>query len=237
MIKDIKRKIRNFINDFTRSESVVESKKKWNELAVEEARYYIMSDFGRGIDEDKFVNSGKNDYKRLIVDDELLQEKLQPFVDKKVLEIGCGIGRVSQFIADEFKEVIGLDISDKMIEMGNKRLSKVKNIKLIATDGRTYPVEDGSVDLVFSFIVFQHMADRETIRKNFEEASRVLKHNGIMKVQLRGVPTIKKEWFYGPSFDMGQVKKIIKGLPLSIIKTEGENQMYFWLWLKKHISD
>ncbi len=234
MIKKIKRKIRDILNDITRSESVDESKKKWNDLANEEARYYIMSDFGRGIDEAKFVESGKKDYTRLIVDDKLLRERLQPFAYKKVLEIGCGIGRVTQFMANDFKDVVGLDISDKMVEMGNKRLLETKNIKLIATDGRTYPVANDSIDLVFSFIVFQHMADRETIRKNFEEAARVLKKGGIMKVQLRGVPTVKKEWFYGPSFDLSQLRKIIKGLPLAVLKTDGENQMYFWVWFEKN---
>ncbi len=233
MIKKVKRLIRNLINDFTRSETVTESKQKWNDLATEEARYFIMSDFGKGIDENKFRESGKKDYSRLIDSDEFLHQRLDPFKQKSILEIGCGIGRVTEYISNEFKDVVGLDISDKMIELGKERMKDLKNITLFATDGRTYPIQSESIDFVFSFIVFQHMSDRETIRKNFEEAVRVLKNNGIMKVQLRGVPTVKKEWYYGLSFDVKQIKKILKDLPFSIVKIDGENQMYFWLWLEK----
>ncbi len=235
MITKLKRLIRNLINDLTKSETIPESKQKWNALATEEARYFIMSDFGKGIDENKFRESGKKDYSRLIDSDEYLHEKLNPFNQKSILEIGCGIGRVTEFMSNNFKDVIGLDISDKMIELGKERMKNSKNVTLFATDGRTYPASSESIDFVFSFIVFQHMADRETIRKNFEEAARVLKNNGIMKVQLRGVPTVKKEWYYGPSFDINQIKKILKGLPFSIVKTDGENQMYFWLWLEKKV--
>lgn len=236
MIVEIKRFLRDLINDVTRSEKAPESKKKWNELADEHARYFIMSDFGKDIDETKFRETGKNDYKQLVQDDTFLRSKVGNFSEKTFLEIGCGIGRLLEFASLEFKSVFGIDISDKMIGMAKDRLKDKANINLFATDGSTFPLPDESIDVVFSYIVFQHMADRKTIRKNFEESARVLKPGGIMKVQLRGIPTEKKHWFYGPSYDAKQAKKVLDGLPLNTVKMEGEKQKYFWLWLEKNPS-
>ncbi len=88
------------------------------------------------------------------------------------------------------------------------------------------------MDLVFSFIVFQHMPSREIIRKNIEEIARVLKSDGIAKIQLRGIPVSKGNWYYGPSFNSADVQDLISGLPLSLLNIEGEGNKYFWVWLK-----
>ena len=222
-----------FFNYFLPDETVRESKRKWNRLAQKNARYFVMTDYGEKIDEETFRTSGQRDYDRFIEKDGFLKEALGPFGDKKVLEIGCGIGRVTESLSNNFGEVCGIDISEAMIERGKKRLNNKNNVHLAATDGFTFHFPDSTFDLVFSFIVFQHMPDVSTVRKNLEEITRVLKSNGIAKIQLRGLPTSKKNWFYGPAFARRNAEKLIAGLPLSIIKDEGENQRYFWLWLKK----
>jgi SAM-dependent methyltransferase len=229
----IKRRMVNWFNEVTPSESIVESKEKWNRLAREHAKYFIMSDYGKGIDEPLFKESGRKDAETLVDSDILLHKYLDPFSNKVILEIGCGEGRLSDYFTNWFEEVIGLDISETMISHARERLANKTNLKLFSTNGITYPVPNETVDFVFSFIVFQHMPDKKTVRKNFEETARVLKKGGIMKVQLRGIPAEKKHWYYGPAFDLQDSKKILEGLPFSLIKSEGENKKYFWLWLEK----
>ncbi len=125
-------------------------------------------------------------------------------------------------------------VKDEMMVLeGKKRLTHSSNVKLISTDGQRFPFSDNEFDFVFSFIVFQYMPNRETVRKNFEEIARVLKTNGIAKIQVRGLPTKKTNWFYGPSFDVRGIRTLLKNIPLEIRKTQGENQRYFWLWLEK----
>ena len=216
-----------------RTETITESKDKWNKLAKENARYYVLTDFGAEISEEKFREAGKKDFETLITGDAFLNKHLSPFNNKSALEIGCGIGRITEFLASAFGQVTGADISEAMINEGQKRLQTLRNVRLVATDGKTLPAESDSIDFVFSFIVFQHMPDVQTIRANVAEISRVLKIGGLAKIQLRGLPTSKKNWFYGPSFDMGSVKNLIKGLPLEILKSESENTRYFWVWLSK----
>jgi len=233
IIQAIKRFLRNIINDVTASESINQSKNKWNDLSEKNARYFIMSDYGENIDKKKFEESGEKDFNELIMQDQFLKDRAGPFKEKTLLEIGCGIGRITEFLANEFKEVIGLDISDKMIASVKERLKDKVNVRFFATDGITYPLSSESVDIVFSFIVFQHMPDRETVKKNFVEAARVLKKGGIMKVQLRGLPCEKNTWYYGPSYTMNQLRHAIRDLPFLVVKDKGENQKYFWVWLEK----
>jgi len=229
----IKRRMVNLLNEITPSESIFESKEKRDKLASEHAKYFIMSDYGKDIDEPLFKESGRKEAEALVNGDQILHSRLDPFSDKVVLEIGCGAGRLTDYFADWFKEVIGLDISETMINHAKERLVSKANVRLFSTDGLAYPVPDETVNFIFSFIVFQHMPDKKTVRKNFEEAARVLKKGGIMKVQLRGIPAEKKYWYYGPAFNLRDSKKILKGLPFSIVQSEGENKKYFWLWLKR----
>lgn len=228
-----KRLARELINMFSKTESMSESKKKWNTLADKNASYYIMTDYGEDITPEQFRATGQKDCRELIENDQILRAKLSPFKEKDLLEIGCGTGRISEFEAKIFKNVTGIDISEGMISQATKRLSHLTNVKFVATDGRRYPFANNSFDVVFSFIVFQHMPGKETVMSNISELSRVLRPSGIAKIQLRGIPTSKKHWFYGPSFTTKQVQSMIKNLPLSIVKSEAEGERYFWIWLEK----
>lgn len=265
---------RKAVNAFTLTETIDASKKKWNTMAEKNARYFVMTDFGEKISEEQFHASGRKDFDELVLQDKILATRLIPFKEKTVLEIGAGCGRITEFFADYFKEVAGVDISESMIAQGKERLaarvhsktpqmrgaeerktepyssySEVlsdegnkadegfgmysKNVELFATDGLHIPLPDNSRDFVFSFIVFQHMPDKETIKANLKEIGRVLKTGGIAKIQLRGLPTSKKNWFYGPSFESKNIPELIQSTGLSILQTSGGGSRYFWVWLER----
>ena len=211
----------------------IESKKKWNALASKNAPYYVMTDYGENITEEQFRYSGKKNYEEFVINDEILNSYLSPFNQKDMLEIGCGIGRITEFFSEQFKSVSGVDISDEMIKKAKHRLKSKNNIYFYTTDGLHFPFPDASFDFVFSFIVFQHMPNKTTIKKNISELVRVLKKGGIAKIQLRGLPTSKKNWFYGPSFSVNDVNSLIKDQGLKLLKSDGVNQRYFWVWLTK----
>lgn len=226
------KRLKNLFRGMTRRETITQSKKKWNALAQKNANYYVLSNLGEGITEQEFTSAGKEDYETLVRDDEVFK-RLQPFDAKRILEIGTGTGRITEFLSNAFHEVCGVDISDEMIARARERLREKSNVRLQATDGLHMPFEDAFFDAVFSFIVFQHMPDKKTVRKNIEEISRVLKKGGLAKIQLRGTPTIKGTWYYGPSFNKEDAYKLVDGLPLKILKTDGEGMKYFWIWLER----
>lgn len=231
-----KRVFLSFIEKIIPNRSISSSKKLWNKLADENHRYYIVSKKGRGIDSEEFRKTGLENYNDIIKSDAFLLDELGFYNGKKVLEIGCGIGRMTEFFANDFEDAYGIDISEKMIEEGKKYLAHLNSnkIHLIATDGVNYPFENNFFDLVFSYIVFQHMPSKEVVKKNLEEVFRVLNPNGIAKIQLRGGSQPHKwKWYYGPSFSLSEATEIMNEIGFKILKTEGEETKRFWLWLEK----
>src|SRR5450755_4140854 len=74
------------------------------------------------------------------------------------LEIGCGGGRLLAHAARFFPRVIGVDIHDQLDLVGRKlREIGVHNAELRHGDGHTLPCAEAEVDVVYSFIVFQHL--------------------------------------------------------------------------------
>jgi SAM-dependent methyltransferase len=103
---------------------------------------------------------------------------------RRVLEVGCGIGRLFAGLADRFGEVWGIDISSAMIEEGRKRCP-VAATWLIGDGISLKGVDDASVDHVLSFEVFGHIPAREIIHSYLRETLRVLRPGGTFQVQLR----------------------------------------------------
>lgn len=103
----------------------------------------------------------------------------------RVLELGCGIGYQSAFLASMAEEVIATDLPEenteahapgmKVAEDLHKAL-KISNVKLIPCSAEELPFPDKSFDMVFSSHVLEHVPDQE---KALKEISRVLKDNGL----------------------------------------------------------
>lgn len=232
-ILKLKKKLSQILSTLFPKENIRESKDKWNSLAAEDAQFHVLTKGKGSFDLSAFRNEGEIDIKRYVLEDEFIRERLPNFTSCKVLEIGCGIGRLSEFLAKNFGFVSAIDISEEMINKAKARLKEVNNLEFFATNGEHYPFQNDTFDFVFSFIVFQHMPSEEVIRNNFMEISRVLKKGGVAKVQVRGTPIRKDSPYYGPHFDENAIKKLINGININIAKTEGEGQKYFWIYLIK----
>ena len=148
----------------------------WNERARENARFYIASsDDGS---ETAFDESGLRDVTLFFAG---LEHLLTP--QTRVLDIGCGIGRMDKHVAPQVGKLTGVDVSGEMVAMARQRLSDIDNVEFLEGDGETLPVPDGSVDLVFSHIVFQHMP-REYARSYFKDVYRALSAGGRFIFQM-----------------------------------------------------
>jgi len=85
-----------------------------------------------------------------------------------ILDNGCGPGFMAQFLASY--DVVGIDISPKMVKLAQKRYSKV-----IQGDSQHLPFKDDSFMTVINKGVLHHLEDPQ---KAVEEISRVLKPGG-----------------------------------------------------------
>lgn len=121
--------------------------------------------------------------------------------DKRMLEIGCGVGRHSHGFSEMFGEVYAIDISSGMIAKAVKLNSDLKNVKFIKTNGqdlKDFP--DNYFDFVYSYGVFLHIPDKRIIYNYFQEIHRVLKRRGLFKIQLNSRHTSKKGWHFASGF-------------------------------------
>ncbi len=100
--------------------------------------------------------------------------------NKTVLEIGFGGGRILAAAAAYFDKIIGVDIHDEAEYVSNELNQRgINNVTLLKSDGSSLPVGNKSIDLVYSFIVFQHLGKIDVFDNYFKEISRVLKNSGI----------------------------------------------------------
>jgi len=205
-------------------------KKLWDNLAKKNSKYYINSDKGKGITEDEFKMSGFNDYHTFIISDNFIWKNRPLWKDFTVLDLGCGIGRITENMVDDFRKVIGIDISSEMIRQAKER---VKGAEFIETDGYTIPLKDNYVDFVFSYLVFQHFKERKMVEANFKEVYRVLKPGGLFKVRIRSDKVDVDRWWGGVEYTEQSIGKLIKETGFKLLKTETVGTYGFWLWLEK----
>ncbi len=101
--------------------------------------------------------------------------------DRKVLEIGCGIGRMQAALAPRVAEIHGIDISPKMIEVARRRCAGIPNIHFSISSGHDLEeFPDESFDLVLAVDSFPyiHQAGSPIVESYFAEATRVLAPGG-----------------------------------------------------------
>lgn len=81
---------------------------------------------------------------------------------------------------NSFRKVIGIDIhnNSKLVETELRRRG-ISNFELFKSDGSSIPIEDSTIDVVYSFIVLQHVEKFDIFKRYLEETHRVLKPGGI----------------------------------------------------------
>lgn len=99
------------------------------------------------------------------------------------LEIGCGVGRITQQLASNFQHVYALDVSEGMIAFAKKHVQP-ETVTFLLGDGLRVPLPDESVTSVFSTHVFQHFDSIEHASGYFAEVARVLKPEGSLMIHL-----------------------------------------------------
>ena len=128
----------------------------------------------------------------------------------KILDIGCGYGRISKKIIDNYPNVIvrGLDIAENYVQIYNSNLEP----KAIAYLGNAdkLPFKNSSFDAVLMIATLMYITDRQNQDRVVSEISRVLKKNG--KVLLIEPTCISSIYLI-----MGKLMRFIKSRKVTVI--------------------
>ncbi|MEX0881316.1 MAG: methyltransferase domain-containing protein [Candidatus Saccharimonadales bacterium] len=128
-------------------------------------------------------------------------------VDKVVLDIACGSGYGSSILAEEAKNVIGVDADGKTISYAAKKYGS-KKVKFLVGDATQIPIGDNSVDAVISFETIEHVAN---YRKFLSEVKRVLRDEGILIISTPNQDTyIEDNPFHKHHFTYDEFTKLLR---------------------------
>lgn len=103
------------------------------------------------------------------------------FEHVRVLDIGCGNGRNSIFLAKEFNaKGLGFDISKEAVVLAKKAMGKNPPFSFVPGDiASPLPAEDGTIGLVLDLMVSHCLADKER-ELYLKELVRVLEPGGVV---------------------------------------------------------
>lgn len=155
---------------------------------------------------------------------------------RRILDLGCGVGRHVVFFANHGFEVYGIDISKNGLKILKKSLKNSNgNVKLQIGDiFKKLPYEDKFFDAIISVQVLQH-GKLSKIKRAISEIERVLKPNGVIFITLSGRYSKGKTRFC-------LVKTAKKIAPRTYVPTMGNEKglphyIYDKKTIRKHFSN
>ena len=167
--------------DLTKSKVAV-TQGEWEDLAHLDPLWAVLSDntmqFGRW-DQAEFFASGQRE-----IDALMRSCGLHHGDHGKVLDFGCGAGRLSRALLPYFGEVYGVDISEEMIRLAQEATPAAKFVLNTVENLRIF--DDNFFDFVYSNIVLQHQRTKEIARSYIREFVRIVRPGGTAVFQ---VPT------------------------------------------------
>lgn len=191
--------IQTQVAEETRARMLDHIARSWDHLGQTEPYWSVMSEpqyiMERiGETREAFLDSGRENVERLLAT--LRRNGIQPDPQWEVLELGCGLGRSTRWLAPNFRKVVAVDVSASHLQLAQRINADAPAIERISWM-QLRNVEDAAglpeFDLFFSMIVLQHNPP-PIIGMLLEAVAEKLRPGGIAFFQ---VPTYQR----GYSFD------------------------------------
>ncbi len=120
-----------------------------------------------------YMSPGGPDEIRMIVEG-------MPLAGKAVLDLGCGTGGITRFLAETYRpaRIVGIDVDAGLIARATDRAAEAglgDSLSFQTVTPGPLPFADGTFDVVFSKDAMIHIADKEAL---FAEIFRVLRSGG-----------------------------------------------------------
>ncbi len=211
-------------------------RKAWDERARENARHYVATGKTDWTDEEFFASGEKAVAEDVLTDMTNICQGKDP-KQMRVLEIGCGAGRITRALAKLFGEVHAVDISAEMVEAARKAVADFPNAHVYQNNGCDLAViPDLPFDFAYSIIVFQHIPSREIIENYVREVNRLLRPGALFKFGLMGDLRAKSspdETWVGVPYSDAEASAMAHRCGFEPRYRYGAGEQYFYLWFFK----
>ncbi len=211
-------------------------RRDWDERARENARHYVSTGKLEWTD-DEFFRSGEQTVAEEILTDMTNICQGRDPKQMRVLEIGCGAGRITRALSGLFGEVHAVDVSGEMVGRARKALADRPNAHIYQNNGKDLTVlGDGPFDFAFSMIVFQHIPSYAVIENYVREVHRLLRPGALFKFQVQGdatLTTAPDDTWLGVPFSDEAAVQMAERCGFEPRYRHGVGEQYFWLWYFK----
>ena len=208
----------------------------WDERAAKNARFYVGTAQEEWSDEEFFASGEKDVQAQILTDMTNICRGKHPS-KMRVLEIGCGAGRVTRALGAVFGEVYAVDVSGEMVRLARHAVRELENVFIYRNNGADLSVipVDG-FDFAFSHLVFQHIPSREVIESYVREVYRVLRPGALFKFQVQGETKVEVEpgdTWVGVPFSELEVFGLANQSGFEYRYRSGAGEQSFWNWFFK----
>ncbi len=116
---------------------------------------------------------------------------LEPYLGRRVMDAGCGIGSFTHLLARKADYVLAVDLSPRNIEVVQQRFRRSCNVEVLQTDLEhdISHTRSKAIDTVVCLDVLEHVQDDVALMRKFRE---IVQPGGAMLVK---VPAC--QWLYG----------------------------------------
>ncbi len=121
---------------------------------------------------------------------------------KTICDIGCGTGRFTTLLAEEFSaEIFGIDPSEKMLSQAKKNIS-LPAIRFHKGNAEAIPLPDNIADMLFLSMTYHHIQDKMKAISEFKRT--LLRHGNVVirtstRQSLKSYPWLQ---FFPGAFDI-----------------------------------
>jgi len=224
------------MSDLGVEQQLQKMRKDWDQRARENARHYVNTANTAWTDEEFFASGERTVAEEILTDMGNICQGKAPG-KMRVLEIGCGAGRVTRALAKLFGEVHAVDVSGEMVRLASEALLDFPHASVYQNNGKDLTIVPNlQFDFAFSSIVFQHIPSREIIENYVGEVQRLLRPGGLFKFQVQGDSTLETQpddtWLGAP-FSERQAVDMAFRCGFDPRYRHGAGEQYFWLWFFK----
>ncbi len=162
--------------------------------------YAVLTDHARRggkWDPADFFAHGREETGRVM---QYLTEQQLAFTPARALDFGCGVGRLTQALAEHFSHVTGVDISSTMVAAAERHNAAPDKVSYVMNDRPHLKLfANNSFDFVYSNITLQHVPPEPALHY-IGEFLRIVSSGGLVVFQVRIGPRITEgsfsAWLY-----------------------------------------